>query len=42
MDLKLQHKVQTKGTKPQSMKRKLETFLTKGNYKSKTDKTYIS
>ena len=41
MDLKLQHEVQTKGTKPQSMRCKLETFLTKGNHKNKTDKTYI-
>ena len=41
MDLKLQHKVQTKGTKPQSMKCKLETFLTKGNHKNKTDETYF-
>ena len=42
MDLKLQHKVQTKGSKPKSIKWKLETFLTKGNHKNKTDKTYIS
>ena len=41
MDLKLQHKVQTKGSKPKSIKWKLETFLTKGNHKNKTDKTYF-